>query len=433
MTISIANTIENVPKKNLCTGCGTCVGVCALDALNMRRTRDSIYIPFVNPLKCTQCKVCVQVCPGYVHDSQKLNRHIFGKEPEDSFLGNYISCYIGHSQNERVRYESSSGGVATTLLLFALKRGIINGAIVTKMSNSNPLEPEVFIARTKDEIILASKSKYCPVPINSMLKNVLTNDRLAIVGLPCHIHGLRKAELLTRELKDRIILRIGLFCGHTVNFSGTEFLLERMGINVEDVVELDYRGKGWPGGMTIKLKDGSERFLPLQIYWGHFFAPFFFTPIRCTFCNDGTNELADISLGDAWLPELRKDDAGESIIVVRTPIGKEVFQKAVTSRKLKVNEIKSDKVIQSQKGMLNFKKKGVKARISLVKILGKGVPKFEILIKPRLIYYLATILTYLNICISSRRVSRRLLKSIPLPILRLYIIAFNVINYVGLR
>ena len=34
------------------------------------------------------------------------------------------------------------------------------------MKKDNPLEPEPFIARTREEIIEASKSKYCPVPAN---------------------------------------------------------------------------------------------------------------------------------------------------------------------------------------------------------------------------------------------------------------------------
>jgi coenzyme F420 hydrogenase subunit beta len=47
---------------------------------------------------------------------------------------------------------------------FALEEGIIDGALVTRMKKDRPLEPEPFIARTREEIIEASKSKYCGVP-----------------------------------------------------------------------------------------------------------------------------------------------------------------------------------------------------------------------------------------------------------------------------
>lgn len=55
--------------------------------------------------------------------------------------------------------------MVSALLIFALEQGIIDGALVTKMSENNPLEPQPFIARTREEIISAAKSKYCPVRI----------------------------------------------------------------------------------------------------------------------------------------------------------------------------------------------------------------------------------------------------------------------------
>lgn len=406
-----------------CTGCGTCVGICPDNIIEMRKNSRGTYTPILKDTSCKECGLCVKVCPGISVNLIELNERIFGKATKNVFVGNYINCYIGHSTNERVLYESASGGIATALLIFALEEGLIDGAIVTKMDASNPLEPEVFVARTRDEIILASKSKYCPVPLNIALKYVLTyNDRLAIVGLPCHMHGLRKAELHKRELKDRIILRIGLFCGHTVNFSGTKFLLDRMGIRVKDVVKLDYRSRGWPGGMTIKLRDDSEKFLPEQFYWDHFFAPFFFTPLRCTLCSDQTNELADISLGDAWLPELMKNNKGESIIITRTKVGEKVLRKAKQKGKIMVMRVDSNEVIRSQRSSLYFKKKGLMARTSIMKAFGRSVPEIrsKLLRSRDPTMYLGAMLTYLSICISSRKSLRRLLMYVPLPILRLY-------------
>lgn len=407
----------------LCTGCGTCAAICPDNVIEMRKNSRGTYAPILKDTSCKECGLCVKVCPGISVNLIELNKRIFGKVPKNVFLGNYINCYVGHSTDERVVDGSASGGIATTLLIFALEEGLIDGAIVTRMDASNPLEPEAFIARTRDEIISASKSKYCPVPLNVALQLALTcEDRLAIVGLPCHMHGLRKAELRKRELKDRIILRIGLFCGHTVNFLGTKFLLDRMGVKAEDVVKLDYRSRGWPGGMTIKLRDDSEKFLPLQFYWGCFFASFFFTPIHCTLCSDQTNELADISLGDAWLPELMKNGKGESIILARTKVGEKILRKAKQKGKIMVTRVDSNEVIRSQRSPLYFKKKGLIARISVMKLLGKRVPKISSkLLRPRgPTTYLGAILTYFNIYVSSRNSLQRVLMYVPLPILRLY-------------
>lgn len=70
---------------------------------------------------------------------------------------------------------------------------MIDGALVARMNSNDPLEPQPFIARTREEILEASRSKYCPVPVNILIKDVLKEDeRYTFVGLPCHIHGLER-------------------------------------------------------------------------------------------------------------------------------------------------------------------------------------------------------------------------------------------------
>jgi len=179
-----------------CTGCGTCIAMCPNSAIRMTLKKGR-YIPHINNELCNQCGICHEVCPGHSVDFKELNFAIFGKEPKDILIGNYERCYIGHSTDTSIRYNSSSGGLVTALLVFAIEERIIDGALVTKMNDKNPLEPKVFIARSKEEIISASKSKYCPVPANITLKEILKEDgKFAVVGLPCHIHGIRKAELI---------------------------------------------------------------------------------------------------------------------------------------------------------------------------------------------------------------------------------------------
>lgn len=132
-----------------------------------------------------------------------------------------------------IRYNSSSGGLITQLLIFALEECIIDGAQVTRMKNDNPLEPEPFIARTKEDIIGASTSKYCPVPANIALKEIIDSkkgEKFAVVGLPCHMHAIRKAEQINKKLSEKTVLHVGIFCGHSSNFLGTKLWLDKFRI-----------------------------------------------------------------------------------------------------------------------------------------------------------------------------------------------------------
>ena len=119
--------ITQVVKDGLCTGCGTCVALCPNESIKLTiNEKKGIYMPELNEEKCNKCGICYEVCPGHGVDSKQLNSEIFGKEPEDVLIGNYLNCYIGHSTDHNIRYNSASGGLITQLLIFALKEKIID-------------------------------------------------------------------------------------------------------------------------------------------------------------------------------------------------------------------------------------------------------------------------------------------------------------------
>jgi len=360
MEKDVCKTVAEIVGDNLCTGCGTCSALCPRSAVEMNADERGIYIPVLDDNECDRCGICLEVCPGHQVDFRELNCAIFAKEPEDVFIGNYQSCYTGHATDTVVRYNAASGGLITSLLIFALEEGIIDGALVTGMKKDNPLQPEAFIARTREEVIAASKSKYCPVPANAALKSILQESgRFAVVGLPCHIHGIRKAENINPDLKRKIVLHLGIFCNHVPNFWGTKLLLKRLKVKESEVARLDYRGEGWPGKMKITVKGGEV--LLRHDYWD-FIGSDFFTPARCQVCCDQTAELADISFGDAWLPGI-VDDIGSSVAVSRSDYGEQLLQKAAAKRAIEIQPATANEIKSSQIVPLYFKKGGFKARL----------------------------------------------------------------------
>lgn len=395
-------TISEVVKNNLCTGCGTCLALCPNKAITLEiDVKKSIYLPELDKDKCNHCGICRKVCPGNEVDFKALNHEIFSKKVDNILIGNYLNCYVGYSTDYDVRYNSASGGLITQLLIFALEERIIDGALVTRMKKDSPLEPEPFIARTKEEVIEASKSKYCPVPTNVALKDILeSNDgeKFAVVGLPCHIQGIRKAEQINKKLKEKIILHLGIMCSHTLNFMATEFMLNKLGANRSEVEKLNYRGEGWPGKLLIQFKNGDKKYYPFSLF-GRLHLLHFFAPKRCLICIDQNCELSDISFGDAWLPEyISKDNKGTSIIAVRTKIAEELLQKAIFENKLNLNRIDHNILISSQKDVIRFKKRN--AYLSTFK--KKPIYNSDLL-KPEFRDYLTAIIFQFHIYVSQHR------------------------------
>ena len=343
---------------DLCTGCGTCAAVCPLESVVMRIDPDrGVYETLVEG-GCDECGLCLKVCPGIGVDFTDLNMGVFGREPEDILMGNYEECYIAHSRDEN-RYNASSGGMISQMLIYLLEEGLIDGALVTRMNPERPLEPEPFIARTPEEVVESRGSKYCPVPANVALREILERPgRYAVVGLPCHIHGVRKAERINRKLRERIVYHMGIVCNHTPSFKATLFLLEMLGVDPDDVKSIRYRGEGWPG--SLRVETGSGEILLLPEYWGSGFGQLFM-PERCRLCVDHMAELSDISFADPWLKELEDEKMGRTLIIVRR--WSERFVEVLKSGNCEMDKIKPEKALLSQISNIYMKKKSCRKSI----------------------------------------------------------------------
>jgi coenzyme F420 hydrogenase subunit beta len=366
--------VSDIVRKNLCTGCGTCYSLCPTESIKIViDQKKGIYIPQINS-ECNNCGVCLKVCPGHKFDFEEYNMDIFGKLPDHPLIGNFLTCYLGYTNDQQIRYNSSSGGLVTQILISALEEGLIDGALVTRMKKDDPFVPEPFIAKSPEEIIEAATSKYCPVPANVILKKILAtkDEKFAIVGLPCHIHGIRKAERVNKELKEKIALRIGIFCSSVPNFAATKFLLYKYNLEKENVKSISYRGKGWPGALDIQLKEGKLD-VPMFEYYNSGFGQYF-TPIRCKVCIDQACEMSDLSIADAWIPEIMEKDAkGTSFIVIRNQIAGK-FLKHLTSKKIITLE-KTDVncVLKSQDYLFSKKR-----YINVLKHFKRNVPQYHV-------------------------------------------------------
>jgi coenzyme F420 hydrogenase subunit beta len=406
----LIKNIQDVIDNDLCCNCGTCEGICPKNAIKLILDNDKrAYVPIIDKTKCNNCNICYLVCPGHSVDFKSLNKYFFNKEPEDLRIGVYSTGYLGYSVDDDIRYDSSSGGVITSLLIYALEKGIIDGALVTRMNKDNPFEPEPFIAKNKEDIIEAAKSKYCPVPLNKLINEILKSENLKIgvVGLPCHIHGIRKAEMLNESLKNRIVLHLGIFCSHTDTFSQTYSTLNKLDIKQEDVHKISYRGEGWPGNLVIELKNGNAYKLPYKkaMYQHNLWIN---SQFRCLFCCDLTAELSDLSFGDPWLPEVTKNEKkGKTLIICRTVDSEKLLLNAVKNEYINMEEISPEKVKKSG-AMMDSKKKDIKGRFLIRNLFGKELPEYDTeLLKPGFKNYLKGFFVYFNTVLSSKTYLRK--------------------------
>jgi coenzyme F420 hydrogenase subunit beta len=183
------------------------------------------------------------------------------------------------------------------------------------------------------------------------------------------------AQAISPEFDNKASFAIGFFCAGTPSTRGTLDLLREHRIDPDEISELRYRGMGWPGMAAVWRKNDNDPFFQVSYKdsWGFVQK---YRPFRCYLCPDLTAEFADISVGDPWYREVRENEPGQSLILIRTEKGREIFQEAIESGYVKAVRAEPDILYKSQKNLLG-KRQAIWGRLLAMKILGIPYPRLE--------------------------------------------------------
>ena len=359
-------------NEDLCTRCGTCVGACPTNAIDLNER----FFPILNNAACTDCGLCQRTCPGARVDYQQLTQHTFGHRFDtDSFDGLVAKTYVGYCTDDTIRNGGAGGGIVTALCWDLLKHGDVDGCIVTRMRKDKPWLAEPFIARTYQDLVSSQGSKYMIVPTNALFQEVRSlPGTYAYVALPCQVHGFRMLIQEDDVLRTKIPYVIGLFCGGSLEPNMVTELLEARGIDVNDLADFKFRGGEWPGRMQAILKNGETRDLHYSNYKDGAYNYFtsLYMPKRCQTCIDGSGQFADISVSDAWT----RDEQGNyrfeshSRMLARTPVGVNMLRQAIERGTIVGQDVTNDKDYTTH--TMQTKRKGTNAPLRTARWLRKG-------------------------------------------------------------
>jgi coenzyme F420 hydrogenase subunit beta len=368
--------VTDVAAWRMCIGCGACAYACPERKIVLRDIEEDGIRPFLKDSDCGGCPDCLKVCPGLETSHEKEKSHSGSIRELQSGCGSVLELWEGHATDPRFRFEGSSGGAVSALAAFCLERCGAEGVMHIGASGTDSLRNQTFYSHSVEELLSRTGSRYSPAsPCDSLETLEKGKGSGVFIGKPCDILGLRKSEHLRPTLRRKVVLAIGFFCAGTPSTKGTLDLIRKLEVVPGAVEELRYRGRGWPGMATVRLK-GQADFHGRLTYmeaWGFLQK---YRPYRCYLCPDGTGEFADLSCGDPWYREIREGEAGYSLVVVRNEKGKRILHEAMEAGYLTLKPVEPDVLIRSQENLLG-KRQAIWGRLLALRAMGIPTPRLE--------------------------------------------------------
>lgn len=377
--------MKHIPNINfticndICTGCGICESACHSKAISMS-VKEGCFKPIIDINRCKNangCHRCLDACPGVGVNLKALAAKNFSDDKiyNDEYVGSFLKCFTGHSNEYNIRCHSASGGMVSQFLIWLLENNKIDGAVVTAFDKNAPLMVRSYIATSREEIIAGRSSKYAPVTLNHAIQDIksASGTKYIIVGVPCHIEGFRKYELLDKQFKAKIVGYFAIYCSSGRSFYLTEYVFKKRHIDKNKLTYFAYRDNGCLGDMVVKGEgiDYEQRF---QDYYQPLRS--FFVPRRCTMCIDHYGELGDVCFGDIHIEPYIDDKIGVNSIIVRNRKFLQWLYEAKKENALTLDEIAVELLNKSQI-MAYVKKHRNSSFIKYNRLLGKNVPLYD--------------------------------------------------------
>lgn len=352
---SFHDLIKEVQERGLCGKCGGCVSFCSAGDLNALEIGEDDVPRFIDEEKCLKCGICYLICPQIKALNPEL-KESFGWIPP---IGFYRSLASARTRDRKIKKVCTDGGVVTSLLVYALKKNLIQGAIVSK--KISPFARQPVIVTDPEELIEAAGShfeesshleeigrRYATYsPAIREVKNLGKSDlqRIALVGTPCQVYTVRKMQYLKVLPADTITLTIGLFCMENFSFDdqARKKLEKSLKVKLDKVKKLNIKDD-----VIVTLATGKVIHLPFEAV-DEIARP------ACLGCPDFANDYADISVGGLGSPD------GYTTTLVRTLVGEKIYNGA--KRQKDIEELP----FRNKEGMRIHKTKAMAKIISFAK------------------------------------------------------------------
>lgn len=303
-----------------CCGCEACAQRCPKQCIAMRADAEGFLYPHIDTAVCIDCGLCERVCP--------VLRQEQPRKP--------IAVYAAKNPDERIRMESSSGGVFTLLA----EQTIRAGGVVFGARFDEAWEVVHDSTETIEGLAAFRGSKYVQSRIGTSFaraEEFLKQGRQVLFsGTPCQIAGLNR--FLRRSYDN--LLTVDVVChGVPSPLVWRRYLDGIGGGTTVSRISMRDKSTGWTH-FRIRISDTDRNLVNATVgddpFMKGFLANLYLRPV-CHACPAKSGRSgSDLTIADFWgirrvLPHFA-DDKGVSLVLTNTKRGAEIFGASATNR-----------------------------------------------------------------------------------------------------
>ncbi|UCH57466.1 MAG: Coenzyme F420 hydrogenase/dehydrogenase, beta subunit C-terminal domain [Candidatus Bathyarchaeota archaeon] len=319
--------MTDVIRKGTCVSCGACAAVCPVNSIELRDGTPTLVG------LCVACQMCYWNCPIAVFDVTGMEEEVFGRArtEEEAAIGVHQTICAVQAKDGEILGRAQDGGAVSAILCQFLADGG-DGAVVTGVEDDRPWAARPLVVSSKEEVLKGAGTKYTSSPTLVGVGSAVyeyAKEKIAVVGTPCQMRGLRKIETGDRSdarIKDAVALRIGVFCMETFAYPSFMEYLKKEGVDASIVDKFEIKSGRFiahqEGEVVHDVKLGTVKELVRAC---------------CHTCGDFTAEFSDLSVGNVGSPD------GWSTVIVRNEIGEKILKAAEKNGLVEVKPVEDGK------------------------------------------------------------------------------------------
>ena len=272
---------------------------------------------------CTDCgvsrmvdpKACGRACQFIAPDFPALETRVQGRprdmSGDERFFGPTLAIWRAAMKAPAIGAQWT--GITTEIGARLLSSGKVDAVLTMAPDPDDRWRPMPVLVTKAEDMALVRGMRMGFAPLLALLEPAAAagHRRIAVIGIPCQVHALRRLEA---ELGFERIYVIGTPCSDNTTTENFHTFLNLLTDAPDTVTYLEFRADFM---VELRFTNGTQRLVPFLKLPISELAPDFF-PLTCRTCVDYTNVLADITVG-------YMGGTGAQWVLVRNAVGAELL------------------------------------------------------------------------------------------------------------